>query len=69
MLPALKDFDHLTDVTFIVDGKKYNLHKCILMSRSKWFEGMLSHNFKEKVSNIFILLFIYIYIYLYLLLL
>ena len=48
MLPALKDFDHLSDINFVVDDKTYKLHKCILMSRSKWFEALLSHNFNEN---------------------
>ena len=50
MAPGLKNFKFLSDVTFSVENKLFYLHKAILMSRCKFFEGMLSHNFREKVN-------------------
>jgi len=51
MSPGLNNFNYLSDVTISVDGITFKLHKVILMARCKFFEGMLSHNFKENKSN------------------
>jgi hypothetical protein len=50
MAPGLKSFEHLTDITCIVQDSKFYLHKAILTARCKWFEAMFKHNFKEKVT-------------------
>jgi len=52
MLPGLNDFLHLSDVTFSVDIQIFKLHRAILMARCKFFEGMLTHNFKEKENKV-----------------
>lgn len=48
-LLADKDF---SDVTIIIDEKKFNAHKCILASRSPVFEAMFKHNMKERNQNV-----------------
>jgi len=48
MAPALKEFKHLSDVTFSVQEKPLFLHKAILGSRSAWFESLcVKGKFKE----------------------
>jgi len=48
LVPALKEFKHMSDVTFKVEDQVYNLHLAILGCRSSWFEAMcIKHNWRE----------------------
>lgn len=49
MSPGLSCFDDLCDVKFSVNDQIFSLHRPILISRSKYFEAMLCHHFKEQV--------------------
>ncbi|KAJ8680808.1 hypothetical protein QAD02_016595 [Eretmocerus hayati] len=40
-----------SDVTFIIEKKKLQLHKNILSSRSPVLAAMFNHDFKENISN------------------
>lgn len=40
-----------SDVIIIADGKKFNVHKTILMARSPVFRAMFEHNMKENVEK------------------
>ncbi|KAJ8680811.1 hypothetical protein QAD02_016598 [Eretmocerus hayati] len=40
-----------SDVTFIIENNKLQLHKSILSSRSPVFAAMFNHDFKENISN------------------
>jgi len=40
------------DVTFVVGDTKVKAHKCILASRSDFFESMFSHNMRESVESV-----------------
>src|SRR5690348_16345967 len=51
MAPALRDFEHLSDITFSVEDKTFHLHRTVLAARSEWFRAMLSGEWKEKTSS------------------
>lgn len=37
-----------SDTTVLADGKKFNLHKCILVNHSPVIRAMFTHDFQEK---------------------
>jgi hypothetical protein len=41
-----------SDITLIVDGISYRLHKFILSARSPYFEGMFNRGFKESTADV-----------------
>ena len=43
--------DHLTDVTFLVEGRELHFSKSFLTASSPVFEKMFSSDFKEKESS------------------
>ena len=47
MSASRTDFDHLSDVTLVCDGKRFPAHKAILGSRCRFFEAMLGGRFAE----------------------
>ena len=51
MTAGLSDFDHLTDVTLVCEGKKFPAHKAILGSRCRFFEAMLGGRFAEATMR------------------
>lgn len=42
--------DH-SDVTFIIEGKKFPAHKTILVKRSSYFRSLIVGNFQESTVN------------------
>jgi len=53
MAPALKEFKHLSDITFSVQDKLFYLHKAIIGARSIWFESLcVKGTFKEASQSV-----------------
>lgn len=44
--------DEFSDITLIVGDKKIYAHRAVLSSRSKFFEAMFSHEYKEAKGEI-----------------
>ena len=48
MSSSMKDFDHLSDVVLVCEGKRFRAHKFVLASRCKFFAAMLGGRFAES---------------------
>lgn len=50
-LENLMDDEKFSDVTLVVNGKRFRGHKCILANKSPVFAAMFEHHMKEQVNN------------------
>lgn len=50
ILKMLDEKDY-SDITLVVDGREIYAHRAVLSSRSTYFKGMFSHEFKEADKN------------------
>jgi hypothetical protein len=50
ILKMLDEKDY-SDITLVADGREIYAHRAVLSSRSTYFEGMFSHEFKETDKN------------------
>lgn len=48
---SLLQGEEIADVTLVVDGREFTIHKSVLCARSKVFAAMFAHETKEKAEN------------------
>jgi hypothetical protein len=41
----------LSDVTFMVDNRRFSAHRCVLAARSQFFRGLLTSGMQEGVTG------------------
>jgi len=51
-LVGMLDNENFADVTFVVGDTKLRAHKCILASRSSFFESMFSVGMREAQESL-----------------